>query len=118
MTFLGVSGWESQPQQALFVAAAVRRRVHAVRKVQEWGGCDTAIGMQDADQPVLLHHEQPPAAIARVGDVDRALESIGHGLELDLGKAGSQQCLRVGPCGFVHGAGQRAGSNGYQRQQQ
>jgi len=51
--------------------------------------------VQDADQPILLHHEQPPGGIASVGEVKRARKAICHELKLNGWPGEAILCLGI-----------------------
>src|SRR5215468_2216269 len=66
----GEARWKRESQQP-----ALTLEQHAVRDIQE-GGVEQDSAVGDSHPPVLLHDEEATAIVARMGNGDRAAESV------------------------------------------
>ena len=95
----GVVRGESEPEQALLVAAGT----NAGGEINERRLPYHAI-LHDADQPALLQHEEATGAVVGVGDEERLIEAVGDELETDIeGRGVEGGVLRMGRHGEQEG---------------
>src|SRR3990172_8457664 len=99
---------EGEPQQTLFPATP-----DATGQVNEGLRSQRAVGLDHTDHASLLVDEQSPAAVARVGNVDRVVETLHDALEAQVIRAGRKR--RVGGAGdrgawLVRGGSAAAGA--------
>ena len=73
----GVVGVEGQAEQTAFAAAG-----DPPGDIEEWT-VDQGADLDQADPPRLLDDEQPPAAVAGVGDIDRGVEPADRDRDVD-----------------------------------
>ncbi len=85
-----VVGMEGEPEQAPFTAAGdpvpdIEERPLEARSVTD-----------GPDGPGLFGHEQAPAPVARVGDLDRGAETRHNDIDLDLPSGGIERRAGIG----------------------
>ena len=100
-TVVGVGRVKRDAEQALFVAAALG----LVVDVQERGG-DLGAGLDQADEAVLLAHEEPVGVARGAADPDRTVVAGGHLGELQVHGAARRRAVeeRRAPAGAAAAA--------------